>query len=518
MRCDVAILGGGMAAGLLARQLGRACPGLRVAVLERDPAPSYKVGESLVEMGSHYLIRRLGLSRYLYEHHLPKNGLRYFFDTERADAALTQMSEVGTVNLPFHPAFQVDRARLDADLRAMNAEAGAEIREGWSVEDVELAEGSEPHRVRAARAGGRETLEADWLVDATGRTGLLARKLGLRERESAHRTGAVWGRFTGVLDLDDLPDEDFRARVRHTSRGISTIHFCYRGYWVWLIPLRGGVTSVGVVGHPPAERARLRTAEGFRAFLEGHRALRELLAKAELLDARAYASYSYGTKRFLSGGGRYALVGEAASFADPLYSPGADFMALENDFVSDLVARERAGEGADVVANRAELFDRFLRFRHEAAMRLYRGQYGVLGSFELMKLKWDFDIGCYYNLWVSPYMQDLHLDERELRRQLRMEGPVLRALANFGDLFRKVEARLHASGAYHRANLGRFAHGLEHIDFVEEVGRPRSRRAVLEKTAEIFNGVRARALPLLGEESPVEPEPLTRFLRDRALA
>lgn len=517
MRCDVAILGGGMASGLLARQLGRACPGLRVAVLERDPAPAYKVGESLVEVGSHYLIRRLGLTRYLYEHHLPKNGLRYFFDAEGADAELTEMSEVGTVNLPFHPAFQVDRARLDADLRAMNAEAGTEVLEGWKAESVELAEGAGPHRVRAAHAGGHETVEARWLVDATGRTGLLARQLGVRERETAHRTGAVWGRFEGVADLDDHPDAAFRERVRHTSRGISTIHFCYPGYWVWLIPLRGGVTSVGVVGHPPAERKRLRTAEGFRAFLEGHRALRELLASAKLLDVGAYGSYSFGTRRFLSGEGRYALVGEAASFADPLYSPGADFMALENDYVTDLVSRERAGEGAETVARRADLFDRFLRFRHEAAMRLYRGQYGALGSFELMKLKWDFDVGCYYNLWASSYMRDQHLDEAELRRQLRLQGPVLRALANFADLFRKLEAHLHASGAYYRANLGRFAHGLEHIDFVEEVGRPRTRRAVMEKTEAIFNGVRARALPLLGEE-PVSDEPLPRFLRDRALA
>ena len=44
--------------------------------VERD----YRVGESTVELASNYLVRRLALSRYLYEEQLPKNGLRYFFD------------------------------------------------------------------------------------------------------------------------------------------------------------------------------------------------------------------------------------------------------------------------------------------------------------------------------------------------------------------------------------------------------------------------------------------------------
>ena len=73
---DVAVLGGGLAGNLLARQLRRRLPGLRIALFERSPTRSYKVGESTVEIASHYLVRRQGLSRYLYEQHLPKNGIR----------------------------------------------------------------------------------------------------------------------------------------------------------------------------------------------------------------------------------------------------------------------------------------------------------------------------------------------------------------------------------------------------------------------------------------------------------
>ena len=97
---DVAILGGGLAGNLLARQLSRSVPGLRMAVFEKATESSWKVGESVVEIGSHYLITRQGLSRYLYERHLPKNGLRYFFDNETRSLPLWEMSEIGPVNLP----------------------------------------------------------------------------------------------------------------------------------------------------------------------------------------------------------------------------------------------------------------------------------------------------------------------------------------------------------------------------------------------------------------------------------
>ena len=119
IRLDIAILGGGLAANLLARQLRRTLPTLRVGLFEKSSTTSFKVGESTVEIASNYLIRRLGLSHYLYDQQLPKNGLRFFFDTPEKNATLIEMSEIGTAAMPFHPSFQVDRARLEADLQQM---------------------------------------------------------------------------------------------------------------------------------------------------------------------------------------------------------------------------------------------------------------------------------------------------------------------------------------------------------------------------------------------------------------
>ncbi len=518
---DVAIIGGGLAGTLLARQLRRRLPALAIGLFERTTESSFKVGESTVEIASNYLIRRLGLSGYLYDRQLPKNGLRFFFDTPTRDAPLERMSEIGAHALPFHPSFQINRARLENDLRARNAADGVTVRLGARVRDLELGRDGGPHRFKVTSGGATDAYTSRWIVDASGRASTIARLESLRVAEPAHEIGAVWGRFTGVRDLDDETPPEFRARVRHSSRALSTVHFCYPGYWIWFIPLREGIVSVGVVGEQTLLAPAERSAESFRAFLDEHGAVRALLAGAEMLDVDAYKHLPYATRRYFSAD-RWGLTGEAAAFSDPFYSPGSDYIALENDFLTDLIARDCEGDDAGALRERTELYDRFMHFRHESAMRLYRGLYQTLGSYELLRLKWDFDIASYYNLWVDAYMQDRHLDAAFVERQLREAPYVLQTLANFAALFRKVEASLKTRGAFHRRNLGEHAEPLSAVPFVRDVGTPRTRAEIQARTLDLLNAIRRRALDLLDADADPrarqESLPLAGFVGDRALA
>ncbi len=502
---DVAILGGGLAGNLLARQLVRSVPGLRIALYEKSTETNWKVGESVVEIGSHYLIKRQGLSRYLYDRHFAKNGLRYFFDNQTRSLALWELSEIGPISLPFHPSFQLDRARLETDLFEMNRKSGVDVQLGVRARPLEIGRGGASHRFEVAGPDGTRTHSTRWLIDAAGRSDLLARMLGLREREATHRIGSVWGRFENVADIDDIGPEAWHARVRHSTRFLSTVHFFYPGYWIWFIPLHDGVTSVGVTGPTGWDERRLRTPEGFREFLDSHAAVALLLRDAKALDIGSYAQIAYSTRAFFSPD-RWGLTGEAATAADPLYSPGTDFIAHENDFLTELIRRDFAGESAHELAERCELYDGFMRFRQEATLSLYRNQYETFGSYELGRLKWDFDIACYYNLWVSPYMRDEHLDPRWLRRQLRMAPHILQALANYNTLFQKVAESLRARGEFYRMNEGVFTPGLDHLDFLTRIGLPRPRREVLEKSEQIFNSVRRRALLMLGPDARRDPD------------
>ncbi len=511
MQLDVAIVGGGLAGSLLARQLSRGNPGRRIAVFEKKTDYTHNVGESIVELGSHYLIRRLGLSSYLYDRHFPKNGLRFFFDTAGRNAPLTEMSEIGSESLPFHPAFQIDRSRLEHDLLEQSAKDGVEVHRGVSVERIEVGQGGRPHRLVVSDAEGSRSFEPRWLIDASGRQRVLARQLDLHVDETALDNASVWGWFHGVADVDSLGPESFRSRVRYTPRRLSTMHFAYRGYWIWFIPLQAGVTSIGVVCEKPYFEPRMCSNDGFLSWLREHRAVASLLESAKPIATRSLEHLAYGTKRFVSPD-RWALVGEAAAFPDPFYSPGTDFIALQNDFIADLIGRDLGGEPKPAVDEQAEIFEQFLQFRVEAALRLYRNLYPVLGSYEVCKLKWDLDLGCYYALWVAPYMLDRHLDPKYLKAQLSQRSRVLSALSNFAAFFVEIERTLTERGTYHRRNLGEYSDGRDRIGFLEQVGLQYSEREAIERVQAIFNGVHRQGLDLLEEGAPTTPR------EDRSLA
>lgn len=494
---DLVILGGGLAGGLLARQMRLQRPDLKVLVLERSQGTSYKVGEATVELFSNYLIRRLGLSSYLYEHHLPKNGLRFFFDRAEDGAPLQEMSEIGSFGLPLHPSFQLDRSSLERELRDGSAARGAAVLEGCKVTDVAL--GAPHHRVTFEEDGAARTVTAAWVVDATGRASLLAKKLGLRVPERQHRCLAAWARLDGVADLDAPEfDQAWRDRTHNTSRRLSTVHFMHRGRWTWMIPLRGGVTSVGVVGDVRHLSREVLSQQGLRALLREQRACRDLIEDAEWLDFGAYGQLAYGTKQWF--GERWAVIGEAAAFSDPFYSPGSDFITLSNDYVSDLVARSHDGED---VTERQRLYEGYLQFRYRANLPLYRDQYELFGSHQLMSAKWNLDIAAYYALWVNSYLQDLHLDVEDLRHELRQSAFVVRALEGFGALFNRAERAVTARGDYERHNLGRFDEALGDVPFTRDVGRL-SRKEAEAHTLAAFGRARARCFELL--DLPVDPD------------
>ena len=511
---DVAILGGGMAGQLLARQLRRTLPDLQVGLFDKSSDDPHKLGESMVELATHYFVKRLDLSSYLYDRHYPKNGLRFFFDTPERDAPLHEMSEIGSDSLPFHPAFQIDRARVDGDLSKMNARDGVLVRRGARVRDIQLGREGEPHAFSVVE-GGRETrYQARWLCDASGRARLISKVAGIHEPETELVNASSWGRFEGVTDVDALGPEAFRARNRYSARRLSTIHFLYPGYWIWFIPLRGGITSVGVVCEKRVFTPELRTPEGLLEFLRRHRAAASLLEHAKPVDHGCYRNLAYRTQRYFSAD-RWGLTGEAGGFTDPLYSPGSDFIALENDFLTDLIRRDGAGDGE--FAARADLYDRFMLFRQDATLALYRGQYALLGSYEACKLKWDNDVGSYYNLWVDAYMRDRHLDAGWLESQIAQRPYVLRAIENFRRLYAAVEAHLLERGDYYRRNLGEYNEGRDCLGFMSEIGRDRDDAAVLRRTGEIFNRVRTEAFRLLERDPGPANVPLARFMTRRPL-
>ena len=400
---DVVVCGGGLAGLTLARHLRRTVPGASVAVVEptRRPLPDacHKVGESSVEIGAHFFEHVLGLDAYLHDRQLVKNGLRYF--TGDTQGPLSARREIGPSEHPVVPSFQLDRGRFENDLRAFVEEDGVTLLEGWHVFGIDLAApgSGERHAIRIATEGARqETLDARWVVDASGRRRIVQKKLGLT-RDSGHPHSAAWFRINGRFDVASLvPESDraWHARDVDQNRWLSTVHLCGKGYWVWLIPLSTGFHSVGIVAgeehHPFETFARPERA---MAWLEAHEpVLFEKLRGIALDDFKVLRRYAYTSEQVFSTD-RWACVGEAGVFVDPLYSPGSDLIALANVLTTELVKADLAGDGgpdarAELALRVRNANDFFLGFT-EVTTTTFRkhshinGSPGVLPS----KLYWD---------------------------------------------------------------------------------------------------------------------------------
>ncbi|HEV8628733.1 MAG TPA: tryptophan 7-halogenase, partial [Thermoanaerobaculia bacterium] len=324
---DVVVIGGAFAGAAAALLLRRLSPRCRVLVVERQERFGRKVGEATVETSGMFLSRFLGLHDYLAREQLPKHGLRFWF-SDRPDRRLDELTEIGPRKMPSLPSFQLDRGTLDEEVLCRAAAEGAEVARPAKVTAAEL--GWPSSRVRYESAEGSREVTARWVVDGSGRQTFLARRLGLLEKVDVHPTAAAWARFRGVADLDGLLVQGgdpltTRLPAMAAARRLATNHFCGYGWWCWVIPLHGGETSVGVVYDKRLFRwpTAGRVKEQFRHFVTHEIAgLSELLAGATMdeEDFLAYAHLPYRSRQYMAPG--WALVGDAGSFMDPLYSPG----------------------------------------------------------------------------------------------------------------------------------------------------------------------------------------------------
>lgn len=434
---DVAICGGGLAGLTLARQLRRELPELSVVVLEKLPRPlppaAFKVGESSVELSSHYFGSVLGLDGYLRKAHLPKLGLRFFFGDSQGP--FSARPEFGEVDYPRLPSYQLDRGVLEEDLRPLIVGDGARLLEGCSIDDI-LLEGSGPHQILYRGPEGTARLRARWVIDAAGRRRLLQSKLGLKQ-SNGHRANAAWFRVPGRLDVDDLvpaSEKAWHERVPGRRRYNSTNHLMGKGYWVWLIPLSSGITSIGIVAddkiHPFREYS---TFEAARAWLKRHEpALDAYLGSRPVLDFRKLKQFSHSSSRVFSSD-RWACTGEAGVFLDPFYSPGSDFIATSNTLICALIRLDSSGK---LSAAEADWFNRYYLDLHDNMVEAYRDCYPIFGSARVMGAKIIWDTAFYWGCTAPIFFHGL-LTRTDLGDRLSMlRKPLLDFNKRMQDLFR----------------------------------------------------------------------------------
>jgi flavin-dependent dehydrogenase len=372
-------------------------PRLKVLIVEKSSAFGRRVGEATVEISGYFLCRVLGLTQYLNEAHLLKQGMRFWFANDHTQT-LGDCSEIGGKYLSRVAAFQVDRAALDEEVLRRAVALGAHLLRPATVSRVELHEGGQ-QSVEVRSPDLTRTISGRWFVDASGVAAVLARQEGWLRPNEEHPTTAVWARWTGVKDWDGRElCEKFPewAMACNGIRSTATNHIVGPGWWAWLIPLKGGDVSVGVV----FDQRLVQWPEGgslgqrLKDFLLQHPVGREMMADAQWRegDVLLRKNLAYCSTRFAGDG--FALVGDAGAFLDPFYSPGMDWVSFTTWSTAKLISAQQRGENpAPLVAKYNQDFARSYRCWFGA---VYKDKYEYMGDYDLMRVAFQLDLSLYY--------------------------------------------------------------------------------------------------------------------------
>ncbi len=275
------------------------------------------------------ILRLLGIEEEVRDYSVFKPGASFFVDR---DYTIEIDFAEACVRIPPY-AYNVPRERFDATLRALCERSGARIIELNA--NVERVPGSERSRVGTRVQLPTESLEAavaclggppDLLVDASGRSRLFARRLGLPQYGQDRRDAALFAHCSDVV-ID-------RAGHVHSDR--------IEHGWCWRIPLPGRV-SVGIVVKPELlQSLGAQPEEQFDRLLRTDPHMKRLTeASRRLTPVMRYGNYQLTTQRGVGEG--WALVGDAFGFVDPVFSSGL-FLAM--DGACRLAAAVQAGSAA----------------------------------------------------------------------------------------------------------------------------------------------------------------------------
>lgn len=221
-------------------------------------------------------------------------------------------------------------------------------------------------RLEATRYGQALTIDARFVVDATGPRGFLHRAFGLPEVSLPGMPGTqgLYSHFRDVARLDELSPPIERPPYPIDD---AAVHHIFDGGWIWVLRFNNGITSAGV-----AAQFDLSGGEpAWQRLLDRFPTIREQFAAARPIMPFVHAP-QLSFRSGVVAGRRWALLPSAAGFVDPLLSTGFPLTLLGVARLAEVIQRDGAGLDDYARITEAELL---------ATARLIGALYGTMANF-----------------------------------------------------------------------------------------------------------------------------------------
>jgi len=359
---DVVVMGGGPAGAVVATICQKY--GHRCLILEASKFPRYHIGESLIPH-TYRIFDRLGLLPRMRESHFPVKHSVRFVGPSGQEADPFYFSE--TIEGEGAHTWQVERGEFDQICLDNAQEAGVEVRMEAGVSEVLFENGKASGvRVRSHHGSPYEVC-ARVVVDATGRTALIGKQLGLKQPVPGLEKASIWAYYKGG------------KRYPGKDAGETTIFMIPQQGWFWYIPMPDDIVSVGIVASPDYLFDQEDAFEPvFLREVEKCEPLQERLSEASLNSpVRGLRKLAYRNQKVTGDG--WVAIGDAAAFLDPIYSSGLFLALASGELAADCI--HEGLEADDVSADRLGAYVPALLGGVEVIYRLIRAFYDPAFSF-----------------------------------------------------------------------------------------------------------------------------------------
>ncbi len=354
---EVAIAGGGMIGAALARALGLALPGARIALVSGGPAPAAGEGFDArvyaLSPGNAAFLARLGAWRASDERHrTPVRRMRVHGD-DGASAIEFDAYRSGAAEL----AWIVEDRRVQAALwHALDAQAGLSLFRS-PVRGLQVAEARAVLQLEDGREPG-----AQLVVGADGAHSLVRERAGIASEAHAYGQTAVVANFACERPHRNVAYQWFQGEGRGAAG---------RGAILALLPLPGDHISM-VWSASTEHAARLLALEGEALAREVAGASQHALGELRLVTpARGFPLQRLAAARLTAR--RVALAGDAAHVIHPLAGQGANLGLQDAQALAAVVgAREPGRDAGDAL-----LLRRYERSRAEAILAMRATVHGL---------------------------------------------------------------------------------------------------------------------------------------------